>query len=329
MTRTRLARPHAALFIVLLVLASAEGFAPLRAQPTPQGTAPAAPPRRGGTGESAGTRMLGAITALTAQGMEGRATGSAGNARARAWIEARLSASGARPLGRAYGQPFTFTTKAGQTMQGTNLVATCPGAAPESPVIVVSAHYDHLGVRNGETYHGADDNASGVAMLLEVARRCVATPFTHTIVLAAFDAEEQGLQGARAFLAAGAVPLARIALDVNFDMVGRSDARELYAAGPGRWPRLLPPLKAAVANAPIAVRFGHDTGGGHNDWTDQSDHGVFHAAGIPYVYFGVEDHADYHKPTDTADKIAPAFLDGVAAVVMASLSALVRAPAFK
>ena len=77
------------------------------------------------------------------------------------------------------------------------------------------------------------------------------------------------------------------------------------------------------------MRFGHDTGGGSNDWTGQSDHGAFHDAGIPFVYFGVEDHADYHQPTDTADKIRPAFLGGVAAVVVRALEALDRAPAYK
>jgi hypothetical protein len=88
-------------------------------------------------------------------------------------------------------------------------------------------------------------------------------------------------------------------------------------------------LKEALRGAGIAVKFGHDTGGGHEDWTQQSDHGVFHQAGIPFVYFGVEDHADYHKPTDTPEKIAPAFLDGVAGVVLDSLAALDRAPAFR
>ena len=88
-------------------------------------------------------------------------------------------------------------------------------------------------------------------------------------------------------------------------------------------------LTTALREAPITVRFGHDTGGGQNDWTMQSDHGVFHEAGIPFVYFGVEDHADYHQPTDTADKIAPGFLDGVATVVLSSLAALDRAAAFK
>ena len=77
------------------------------------------------------------------------------------------------------------------------------------------------------------------------------------------------------------------------------------------------------------MRFGHDTGGGQNDWTTQSDHGAFHAAGIPFVYFGVEDHPDYHQPTDTADKIAPDFLGGVATVVLRAIDALDRASAYR
>ena len=83
------------------------------------------------------------------------------------------------------------------------------------------------------------------------------------------------------------------------------------------------------ADAPITVRFGHDTGGGQDDWTTQSDHGVFHAAGIPFVYLGVEDHADYHRPTDTPEKIAPAFLDGVAEMTWRMLSALDGARAYR
>ena len=124
-------------------------------------------------------------------------------------------------------------------------------------------------------------------------------------------------------------PAGRIALDLNFDMVSRSAARELYVAGPGRWPALKPLLEAPAARASITVKFGHDTGGGHDDWTQQSDHGPFHTAGIPFVYLGVEDHADYHKPTDTADKIDPRFLGGVAAFVLDAVGALDRAAAFK
>lgn len=285
---------------------------------------------QGAATANAGSGMLATIRALTAPGMDGRATGTSGNAQARAWIEARLAAIGARPLsGGRYPQAFSFTSAAGQTVRGANLVASCPGTQADASVIVVSAHYDHLGVRNGQTYHGADDNASGVALLLAVAERCVATPFGHPLILVALDAEELGLQGAKAFLAHPPVPIARIALNVNFDMVGRNDQREVYIAGPGRWPRLLPVLTAATQGAPITVSFGHDTGSSHDDWTHQSDHGVFHAAGIPFVYFGVENHADYHEPTDTPDKITPEFLEGVATVVLSSLTALDRAPAYK
>lgn len=278
----------------------------------------------------AGSRMLATVRALTAPGMDGRASGTPGNAQARAWIETRFAALGARPLtGDSYAQAFTFTTAAGLTMHGVNLVASCPGTRVGAPAIVVSAHYDHLGIRNGQTYHGADDNASGVAVLLAVAERCVAAPWAHPLLLVALDAEELGLQGAKAFLAHPPVPIARLALNVNLDMVGRNDRREIFVAGPGRWPRLRPVLTAATRGAPITVKFGHDTGGGHEDWTHQSDHGVFHSAGIPFVYFGVEDHADYHQPTDTPDKISPEFLEGVATVVLSSLTALDRAPAYK
>jgi Zn-dependent M28 family amino/carboxypeptidase len=274
--------------------------------------------------------MLRTIRALTGPTMQGRAAGSEGGAAARGWIERQLSHLGIQPFGGSgYARPFAFTTKAGVEAHASNLVAVCQGRRPDAGIIVVSAHYDHLGVRNAQVYHGADDNASGVSMLLQVAARCKATRYRHTLMLAFFDAEEAGLQGARAFLADAAVPVHRIRLNVNFDMVGRSDRREIYIAGPGRWPKLLPLLTAPARQAPVVAIFGHDTGGGHEDWTAQSDHGVFHDAGIPFVYFGVEDHADYHQPTDTPDKISPGFLGGVAALVLDSLRALDGAPAFK
>jgi Zn-dependent M28 family amino/carboxypeptidase len=277
-----------------------------------------------------GAALLASITALTAPGMDGRATGTDGARKARGWIEARLGAIGVGPAGPAgYAVPFTFTNQAGASVTGTNLVARCEGRRAGAPYLVVSAHYDHLGIRNGQTYHGADDNASGVAMLLHVAARCVATPFEHPLLLVFFDAEEAGLQGAQAFVKAPPVPAARLGLNVNFDMVSRSATREIFVAGPGRWPVLRPILEPAVAKAPVTVRFGHDTGGGQDDWTTQSDHGAFHAAGIPFVYFGVEDHPDYHQPTDTPEKIAPDFLGGVATVVLRVLDALDRASAYK
>lgn len=289
-----------------------------------QAVAPAAP------ASAVGVAMLQRVRDLTAPGMDGRAAGSEGGAKARAYIEAALGKIGVAPAGvERYRQPFTTTTKAGAAVAGVNLLARCPGRRADAPYLVVSAHYDHLGVRDGAVYVGADDNASGVALLLHIAERCAAQPFGHPLLLAFFDAEELGLKGAQAFVQAPTVPRERIAVNLNFDMVSRSDTRELYVAGPGRWPRLKALLDPVAVGAPINVRFGHDTGGGQDDWTSQSDHGAFHAADIPFVYLGVEDHADYHKPTDTADKIAPAFLDGVATVALRVLAALDGATAFK
>lgn len=274
--------------------------------------------------------MLETIQALTAPDMAGRGAGSEGGARARAYVASRLARLALTPIaGADFARPFKVTPKSGTEVMGANLVAVCRGNRPDLGTIVVSAHYDHLGVRDGQTYPGADDNASGVALALELAAQCARSPYAHTVLFAFFDAEEMGLQGARALLRDPPVTAHRIVLNVNFDMVSRSDKREIHVAGPGRWPALAPMLGPVAASAPIGVRFGHDTGGGRNDWTTQSDHAVFHAAGVPFVYFGVEDHADYHKPTDTADKIAPDFLSGVATTVFSAMAALDRATNFK
>ena len=186
--------------------------------------------------------------------------------------------------------------------------------------MVVSAHYDHLGVMNSVTYPGADDNASGIAALLAVARYLHAHPPAHTVIFAAFDAEESGLQGARAFVKTPPVPIAAIALDINFDMVSRNERNEIYAAGTFQHPQLQPIVADVLQRSAVKVRFGHDRprtrGSDTDDWTLQSDHGIFHQAGVPFIYFGVEDHPDYHRPTDTADKIDPKFFGDVAEMLV-------------
>ncbi|MEZ5286604.1 MAG: M28 family peptidase [Vicinamibacterales bacterium] len=297
------------------------GVAPASAQATA-----AAPP----AGAITADRLMDTVRELTSEPYAGRRVGTPGGIRARDWIRARYRTIGLEPVGDGFDQPFTFTPGkggaqggGGERVQGANLIGRCAGTDPSRPAIVVSAHYDHLGVREGRTYPGADDNASGVAVLLELAAICTANPFRHDLLFVAFDAEEGGLNGARAFMAAPPLPKARLALDVNLDMVARGDKGELYVAGLHHTPALRAILSPVAERAPIAVRFGHDLpGSGHDDWTDQSDHGVFHAAGIPFVYFGVEDHPDYHKPTDTADRIDPVFFAKAATVILDALRAL-------
>jgi Zn-dependent M28 family amino/carboxypeptidase len=270
-------------------------------------------------------RLMSTVTWLADAKFEGRATGSPGGIAARGWIAERFRSIGLEPSARGYLVPFTFSRKSATAAkeEGVNVVGVCPGKNSKLPVFVVSAHYDHLGIRDGVIYHGADDNASGVAVLLELAAYCRRNPFRRSIVFAAFDAEEGGLNGARAFVASPPIGPSRIGLNLNLDMVSRSDRREIYVAGTSHTPDLRPPLEEVADTARVKVLFGHDRPGKPaDDWTTQSDHYAFHAAKIPFVYFGVEDHADYHKPTDTADKIDRGFFVDVAETILAALLAL-------
>lgn len=268
-------------------------------------------------------RLMETVATLADPKFEGRAAGSPGGLAARAWIADRFKAIGVQPVSGAYVHPFTYTrmTMSGrQSGEAANVLAMCVGTNSKLPYFVVSAHYDHLGIRDGQTYPGADDDASGVAVMLEIAAFCQKTPFRHSIVFAAFDAEERGLQGAKAFLVKPPVPKERLGLDINLDMVSRNDKREIFVAGTYHYPELKAPLEEVAKRAPVTVLFGHDKpvamAGGVEDWTNQSDHGSFHEAKIPFVYFGVEDHADYHKATDTADKINRGFFVDVAETIL-------------
>jgi hypothetical protein len=264
-----------------------------------------------------GDKAVDDIRTLSADDMQGRRPGTPGGEKARAYVEGRM-----REIGLAVTpQPFTFKARDGAEASGVNLIARIDGAAPDGPVMVVTAHYDHLGVRDGQIYNGADDNASGVAGLLAVAEAFKAAPPKHTVYIVALDAEEMGLQGARAFVAAPPVPLERIVLNVNFDMLSKNAKGELYAAGgsPNAWVKAR--LDAIAPTVPVTLKQGHDTGpdDSFDNWTYQSDHGVFARAGVPWVYFGVEDHPEYHKPTDDFATVPlPFFREAVKTVVLAT-----------
>jgi Zn-dependent M28 family amino/carboxypeptidase len=190
---------------------------------------------------------------------------------------------------------------------------------------VVTAHYDHLGVSKGQIYSGADDNASGVAGLLAVAEAFRRHPPRHTVILVAVDGEELGLSGAEAFVARPPVGLGRIALNVNLDMLSKNAKGELYVSGATPWPFMKPRLDAIAAAAPVRLLQGHDSGKlDQDDWTNQSDHYAFQEQKIPWVYFGVEDHPEYHMPTDKFATIPQPFFKASAATVVAACRAFDR-----
>jgi hypothetical protein len=257
-------------------------------------------------------RIMQRLGALAADSMEGRRAGTPGSVRARTWIVGELTAMGAPPIGAGYVMPVTLRARAGSDTAGANIVARIPGKHSGGPVLVLSAHYDHLGVRNGEVFNGADDDASGCVALLTIAERLLREQPEHDVILAFFDAEESGMVGSKAFVNAPPVPLDRIALNINLDMVARQDGKALWVAGTSHSLGLKPIAETAAKTSSVTIRFGHDTKDlkPGDDWTGSSDHAAFHSKGIPFLYLGVEDHDDYHKSGDDADKVDPAFYRG-------------------
>jgi len=251
-------------------------------------------------------QLLTDLAAISADSMDGRRTGSAGNIRARAYILRQFLAASLSPFSQRFTFSFTVARQGGTTT-ATNLVGYHEGTKHPDRYIVLSAHYDHLGNKNGVIYNGADDNASGTAGVLAIARWLKEHPPENSVIIAMFDGEEQGLLGSKEFVTHPPVPLDKIVANVNLDMVGRNANGVLWAAGATPWTVMRPLLEGLIPTAPVTLKLGHDSGTGQENWTQQSDQGPFHTARIPWVYFGVEDHPDYHQPSDKFAKIEPGF----------------------
>lgn len=241
--------------------------------------------------------------------MEGRSADRPVIGTVRAFIEKRFTESGIEAIGASYKQEFEIKQRGSSApLKGINLIGQIKGGKKADKYIVVTAHYDHDGIRNGQIYNGTDDNASGTAALFAIASYFKKHKPDHSLIFVAFDAEERGLQGSRHFVANLPIPKASILLNVNMDMIARGDKGELYAAGSFLYPQFKPALDSVQKKAAIKLLLGHDDPKlGRDDWTNQSDQASFHREKIPFIYFGVEDHADYHKPTDDFEKVPQEF----------------------
>jgi Zn-dependent M28 family amino/carboxypeptidase len=260
--------------------------------------------------------LLADLGTLAADDMQGRELGTPGGAKARAFIVSRFRALGLQPVGASFEHPFEAQpgrVRGGTPSRGANVVGLIAGTRRPDRYIVVSAHYDHIGVRGGVVFNGANDNASGTAALFAIARHFSAHPPATSLLLVAFDGEEAGLVGSRAFVRAPPVPLDAIVVDLNADMIGRDAAKVLYVTGTRLPPQLRPIVERVAARATVTVRIGHDGAGGPGaeDWTRDSDQFAFIEAGVPALYIGVEDYAHHHRATDDAESIDPAFYAGV------------------
>ena len=208
-----------------------------------------------------------------------------------------------------------------------NVVGVLPGSDPKlkNEAIVIGAHYDHLGLggegslapREGEIHHGADDNASGTAGVLELARMFTQGPKPRrTIVFIAFSGEEEGLIGSNYYVNHPVVPLANTVAMINMDMIGRLKDQKLTIGGVGtaqEWkdeikrtqdsftmPQTIPASAGNQSSTSTASPFALTL---NEDGYGPSDHSSFYSKQIPVLFFWTGTHNDYHKPSDTAEKI--------------------------
>lgn len=252
------------------------------------------------------TSLLQNLKIISSDLYEGRRTGTEGALRAKKYIINQFYKLNVSPLGKSFEQPFLFNSK-GNEFQGNNVLGLIKGSTLPNEYIVISAHYDHEGVKKGIIYNGADDNASGLCALFAFAEYYKKHPPKHSVILAAFDAEELGLQGSKYFVRHSVVNFKSIKANINLDMISRSDNNELFAVGTSYNKSLKYIISNFKISNKIKILIGHDGYDGLENWVYTSDHANFYKKGVPFLYFGVADHKDYHEPTDDYENIHPEF----------------------
>ncbi len=250
--------------------------------------------------------LLEDVKNLSSDTFEGRRTGTKGAALAKNYVIDHFTSLGVKPLNNTFEQSFSFSDK--KIYNAVNILGVINGREKTDKYIVISAHYDHEGIKNGKIYNGADDDASGVSALFAFAEYFAKNPPKHNVIFAAFDAEELGLKGAYHFVENNILTKRRnIVLNLNMDMISRSEKQQLFAVGTSHYPILKPTIANFKDIGVVDLLIDHEGLTKADDWSFASDHAAFHKAKIPFVYFGVADHEDYHEPTDDFENIDQQF----------------------
>jgi hypothetical protein len=261
------------------------------------------------------------VEVLAAPEFEGRR--GEGAKKAAAYLVEAFRELGLEPLfDGSYEQPIAGRTPG--TTIGRNVGGMLVGSDPElrEEWIIVSAHFDHLGVQGGTFYPGADDNASGVAMMLEVARALAGDGERprRSLMFVGFDLEESGLVGSRYFAENSPVSLKKVRLFVTADMIARSLGGVcdpyVFAMGSEHAPALRPWIEQASEDLDIKVGvIGSDL-----LFFDRSDYGPFRERQIPYLFFSTGENPRYHTPDDTPETLDYAKLEAVSRLVLGVVS---------
>lgn len=240
--------------------------------------------------------LMADLQALASPALEGRWLGSAGNAAARAILVQRFKDLGLSSYNGAFEQPFTWGSAT-----GTNVVGWLPGTK-SGPALLLSAHFDHIGIRGGQVCPGADDNASGSAAVLQLAAYLKAHPPSHPVVFCLFDGEEAGLYGSQAFVAAPPLPLTQIGVVLNLDMIAQGTQGRIMVGGTSYTAGLKPYLLAAFATSNVKVVPDFE------QYDAYSDQLPFMNRGVPFLFFCVgDDDPWYHTPQDSFERIPQDF----------------------
>ena len=279
------------------------------------GTGACAAGVRGAAGAAAADslRVRRDIEYFASDRLEGRGTGTAGQDSAAAYAARRFASLGLRPYSAGYLQHYTARSAmlahngGAAELPSQNVVAYLPGtsASLRNQVIVIGAHLDHLGRSTAGALdpeagdairNGADDNASGSAAVLELARLLSARPLRRSVLFVTFSGEELGLLGSQYFVDHSPVPVDSMVAMLNFDMVGRMRGDSIIVYGLGTAKEMPAVLDSANSGVRLTIR-------GLPDGFGPSDHSSFYARNVPVLHFFSNLHEDYHRATDDADKI--------------------------
>jgi peptidase M28-like protein len=247
------------------------------------------------------------VTRLASDELEGRGSGMPGGERAGDFVAEQLKARGVPP-GADKGSYFQPFERDGSRFR--NVAGLVRGTDPQlrDELIIVGAHYDHCGRlgdrahgmgNRGEVHHGADDNASGTAGVLAIARAVAEDPLPRSVLFLFFDAEERELWGSKHYCEKPLYPLESTVAMLNLDMIGRSYDGYVFVGGLGTaaaWDDFL--TRALKKEGSLLKKAERDRGG-----RGPSDHQVFHDHKVPVLFFFTNVHRDYHQPRDTPEKI--------------------------
>ncbi|WP_044839922.1 M28 family peptidase [Thalassomonas viridans] len=264
-------------------------------------------------------QLLSHIKTLASDDFSGRETATRGNEKARVYIIDALKQLDVAPLGQTYRHSFSYKGDA----DGANVIGFIPGTEFPQQYIVLSAHFDHIGQDARVIYNGADDNASGTAALLSIAEQVKQAPLRYSLILLFTDGEEVGLVGAHAFIRSYQELIVKIKLNINLDMIaGDRKTKKLRFISKDMDTllddRALKMWAALRQSGEIPVKKGFRSGVGNISrsksvvnnrirWRAASDHYVFYKADIPFIYFGVGTHKNYHTGRDDFNGINQEF----------------------